>query len=293
MHKTKLRSNRSATRREFLKGASGAAAAAGAAWLLPASVFGDDAPSHRIHVALIGCGNQSRVDLPAILRHDDVQVVAVCDVNRGSHGYARPEHFLGREPARQKVDEHYAAKKRSGSYSACDAYADFREVLARKDVDAVWIVLPDHWHALAACMAARAGKDVYCQKPLTLTVHDGQEMIKVVRQHQRILQTGSQYRSSGSVRHACELVRNGRIGQVQRVISIVSGAGAGPGPGWTAHARARGFRLRPVVGPRPRGSLSQRPLSVPVSFHSGLLRRPGDQHGGSCERYRSMGSRNR
>ena len=180
-------SGRSTTRREFLKRIGGAVGVVGTPSLVPATVFGANAPSNRIHVALIGCGNQSRGDLPGVMRYDDVQIVAVCDVNKGSYGYARPEHFLGREPVRQKVDEYYAKKTRSGRFKGCDAYADFRDVLARDDIDSVLIVLPDHWHALVACLAARAGKDIYCQKPLTLTVHDGQEMIKAVRKYNRIL----------------------------------------------------------------------------------------------------------
>ena len=217
------------TRRDFVKVAG---VVFGMPILVPSSVRGANAPSNRIHVALIGAGNQSRVDLPGVMRNDDVQVVAVCDVNRGSHGYARPEDFLGREPVQQQVDQYYARKTRSGQYRACDAYSDFRDVLTRQDVDAVMVILPDHWHALVTCKACEAGKDVYCQKPLSLTIHDGQQMVKAVRQHQRILQTGSQYRSNAVVRRLCELVRNGRIGQVQRVISMVNDSGPGPGPGW-------------------------------------------------------------
>jgi predicted dehydrogenase len=108
------------------------------------SVFGADAPSNRLNLALIGAGNQSRVDLPAVLRFDDVQVVAICDVNKGSSGYARPEHFLGREPVRDSVNEFYAKKTGAGTYRGCDVYADFREVLARDDIDAVMVILPDH-----------------------------------------------------------------------------------------------------------------------------------------------------
>jgi len=214
------------SRRHFLK----ASVAATAPWVVPSSVFGADPPSERMHVALIGCGNQSRVDLPSVMRFDDVQVVAVCDVNRGSHGYARPEHFLGREPARDTVNAYYAKKTGAGSYRGCDMYSDFREVLARDDVDAVLVVLPDHWHALVSVMACQAGKDVYCQKPLSLTVHDGQQMIQAVRKHRRILQTGSQYRSSGSVRRVAELVRNGRIGKVHTVTVGVPGSDVGCPP---------------------------------------------------------------
>ena len=98
MPETPMHSRRSTTRRDFLKRVGGAVGAVSAPWLVPGSVFGADAPSNRVHVALIGCGNQSRGDLPGVMRYDDVQVVAVCDVNKGSYGYARPEHFLGREP---------------------------------------------------------------------------------------------------------------------------------------------------------------------------------------------------
>ena len=236
------------TRRDFVATA-GAAVLAPA--LVPSSVFGANAPSNRINVALIGCGNQSRVDLPSMLRQADAQVVAVCDVNRGSDGYARPEHFLGREPAQKEVNEYYARKTRSGTYKGCVAYSDFRDVLARDDVDAVMIVLPDHWHALATVMACEAGKDVYCQKPMSLTIHDGQQMIKAVRKHDRPLQTGSQYRSNAIVRRMCELVRNGRIGEVRRVVSIINGSSAGPGPGWKEMPVPDGFDYDMWLGPAP------------------------------------------
>jgi len=235
------------SRRELLA----LAGAAAAPYVVPSSVWSANAPSKRINVALIGAGNQSRVDLPALLKIDDVQVVAVCDVNRGSHGYVRPEHFLGREPAQKLVNEFYAKKMGQGQYQGCGAYADLRDVLARPDVDAVAIVLPDHWHALAAVLAAKAGKDIYCQKPMTLTVADGQAMIKAVRRHGRILQTGSQYRSSAAVRKMCELVRNGRIGTVKRVLSVVSGAPVGPGPGWQPTPVPEGFDHDLWLGPAP------------------------------------------
>ena len=240
--------NSKLTRREFVTAASAAIVAPA---VVPSSVFGANAPSNRINVALIGCGNQSRGDLPSMLRLADAQVVAVCDVNRGSNGYARPEHFLGREPAQKKVNEYYASKTRSGAYKGCDAYNDFRDVLARDDVDAVMIVLPDHWHALATVMACKAGKDVYCQKPMSLTIHDGQQMIKAVRKHKRILQTGSQYRSNAVVRRMCELVRNGRIGEVKRVVSIINGSGAGPAPGWKEMPVPDGFDYDMWLGPAP------------------------------------------
>ena len=122
------------SRRRFLHAA---ATSLTAPYVVPRTVLGSAAPSNRINVALIGVGNQSRVDLPGVLKFSDVQVLAVCDVNRGSHGYAKPEHFLGRVPARDKVNAYYADKKRSGSYNGCDMYTDFRDVLARQDIDAV------------------------------------------------------------------------------------------------------------------------------------------------------------
>jgi predicted dehydrogenase len=219
--------------------------------IVPASVLGADAPSNRIHVALIGAGNQSRVDLPGVMRYGDVQVVAVCDVNRGSTGYRGPEHFLGREPVCQKVNDYYAQKTGAGQYNGCRAYRDFRDVLARDDVDAVMIILPDHWHALVTVRACEAGKDVYCQKPLSLTIHDGQQMVQAVRRHRRILQTGSQYRSNAVVRRACELVRNGRIGQIKRATAIVNDSGPGPGPGWRAMPVPDGFDYDMWLGPAP------------------------------------------
>jgi predicted dehydrogenase len=236
------------TRRSFVKSTASALAIP---LVVPASVFGSHSPSNRINVALIGAGNQSRVDLPQMLRHDDVQIVAVCDVNRGSHGYARPEHFLGREPVRDKVNQHYANKQRSGSYQGCDMYGDFREVLQREDVDAVMVVLPDHWHALVTVRACEAGKDVYCQKPLSLTVHDGQMMVQAVRKHGRILQTGSQYRSNAVVRRACEIVRNGRLGKLHRVTAIVNDSGAGPGPNPEPMPVPDGFNYDMWLGPAP------------------------------------------
>ncbi len=236
------------TRRDFIAAASTAFMVP---TIVPSSVFGVNAPSNRINIAQIGCGNQSRADLPGMLRLADAQVVAVCDVNKASGGYARKEHFLGRDPAQKKVNEHYAQKVRSGKYQGCDAYSDFRDVLARADIDAVMITLPDHWHALATVKACEAGKDVYCQKPMSLTVHDGQQMIKAVRKHNRILQTGSQYRSNKVVRRMCELVRNGRIGEVKRVVSIINSSGAGPGPGWQEMPVPAGFDYNMWLGPAP------------------------------------------
>ncbi|MCC7084173.1 MAG: Gfo/Idh/MocA family oxidoreductase [Pirellulales bacterium] len=217
---------------------------------MPRTVFGANAPSNRIHIGFIGLGNQSKIDLPNFLKNDDVQVLAVCDVNTGSDGYRDPKDFLGREPGKQKVEAYYADRQPSGTYKGCDAYTDFRDVLARDDLDAVVIVAPDHWHAVMTVAACAAGKDVYCEKPLSLTVADGQSMVKAVRQYKRILQTGSQHRSSDAIRRGCELVRNGRIGKLQRIFTFVAENNfAGPGPGWTPMPVPKGFDYPMWLGP--------------------------------------------
>ena len=236
------------SRRRFLKTM---AAAAASPWVVPGSVFGSNPPSERVTVGVIGCGNQTRVDVPSMLRLDDVQITAVCDVNRGSHDYRTPEHYLGREPVQKKVNDFYAKKFAKGQYRGCDAYADFRQLLARDDIDAVMLVVPDHWHALMTCLAAKAKKDIYCQKPLSLTVHDGQQMVKAVRKYNVVLQTGSQYRSDATVRHVAELVRNGRIGQVKRAMAVVNSNGSGPGVDWKPMPVPEGFDYDMWLGPAP------------------------------------------
>jgi len=205
------------TRRNFLRAT--AAGVLSAPWIVPASVFGVNSPSNRINVGCIGTGNMGKVDLHGLMHQDDTQIVAVCDVNRGSYGYKTAIQFLGREPARKWVDRYYAGKKRSGIYRGCGVYNGFRELLARDDIDAVSVTTPDHWHAIPTIMAARAGKHIYCQKPLSLTIAEGRAMVEAVRRYGVVLQTGTQHRSKETMRFACELVRNGRIGQVKRVLT--------------------------------------------------------------------------
>ncbi len=242
------------TRREFIRSAAALSAVTlGAPLIAPSSVFGQNAPSKRITLGVIGCGNQSTVDLPEWLKHDDCQIVAVADVNRASFGYRNDKQFLGREPQRDFIERAYAQRTASGTFKGCAAYADFRDILARPDIDAVAIIAPDHWHAVMTVLAAKAGKDIYCQKPLTLTIAEGRDMIAAVRQHRRILQTGSQYRSSAVMRQACELVRNGRIGQLQRVDTYVAENNfTGPGPGWRAMPVPEGFDYESWLGPAPK-----------------------------------------
>jgi predicted dehydrogenase len=159
-------------------------------------------------MGFIGVGKQNRFLLTRFLAKD-TQVVAVCDVDT-----------TRRESAKQMVEAAYA-QNAPGGYKGCTAYADFRELLARKDIDAVCVATPDHWHAIVVVAAAKANKDIYCEKPLSLTIHEARAMVKAVRKHNRVLQTGSMQRSSSEFYKACMLVRNGRIGQIKQVIADV------------------------------------------------------------------------
>jgi predicted dehydrogenase len=174
------------------------------------------APSNRINVAMIGTGNQGFNDLDSFLSDERVQLVAVCDVNRESAGYWEGK-VGGREPAKRLVEEHYAKNQRGGTFRGCAASGDFREILGRGDVDAVEICTPDHWHAIMVALACKAKKDIYCQKPLSLTIAEGRAMSSAVSRSHVVFQTGSQQRSDRRFRHACELVRNGRIGDLRKV----------------------------------------------------------------------------
>ena len=238
----------SKSRRRFLKTA---AATIAVPYFVPASVFGQNAPSNRIAMGCIGVGNQGLPILERFMKQPDCQIVAVCDVNRGSFGYKEEDHFRGREPAKKRVEKYYAEKS-GQSYDGCDAYNDFRDLIARDDIDAVTIVTPDHWHSIMTILAAEAGKDIYCEKPMSLTIGDGRAMVEAVKKHGRILQTGTHERSNANVRKACELVRSGRIGQVERIITHVgTNNKVGPGPGWEPMPIPDGFDYDFWLGPAP------------------------------------------
>ena len=190
-------------RRAFLKTS---AVLFSAPLILPSRVWSaESAPSKRLTVGCIGMGKQMGGHLGSCLNRDDVEVLAVCDVDT-----TRREH------AKKRVDTAYTAKA-GADYKGCAAYNDFREVIARKDIDLVIIATPDHWHAYIAIAAVRAGKDVYCEKPLTYNVHEAVELVKEVRKADRVFQVGSQQRSSKEFRIAAELVRNGVLGRVDSI----------------------------------------------------------------------------
>jgi predicted dehydrogenase len=250
-------------RRQFLREA--ACAVVGAVsfpYIVPSSALGKAdsvSPSNRITLGCIGMGGQGTWDMAGFLRHSDVQVVAVCDVNKGSSDYDSFYQFegssaAGREPARQMVESYYAKRKPSGGYKGCVAYGDFRELLARDDIDAILIAVPDQWHSIPAVMAAKSGKDVYAEKPLAYTIAEGRAICDAVKRYGIVWQTGSQQRSDYKFRRACELVRNGRIGKVHTVkvglpygsdISEINGKLTKPAP------VPEGFDYDMWLGPAP------------------------------------------
>ncbi len=183
------------TRRQFLsQSASVATTIFAAPWIIPSSAFGSN---ERIVTGHIGVGGQGNSNLGAFLKL--ASPAAVCDVDK-SH--------LAKTVARVEKE----------TQKTCEAAGDYRKLLDRRDIDAIVISTPDHWHALTTIHACQAGKDVYCEKPLSLTILEGRKMVEAARKHERIVQTGSQQRSEACFRQACELVRNGRIGKLERVM---------------------------------------------------------------------------
>jgi hypothetical protein len=141
--------------------------------------------------------------LSGLLGDPGIQVLAVCDVDR-----------LRCQEGKDRADQKYAADRASGAYRGCAAYDDYREMLARSDIDAVVIATPDHWHTPQSIDAAKAGKDIYCEKPISLTIQEGRALVESVRRYARVFQTGTQYRSNPTVRTICNFVRNGGLGRI-------------------------------------------------------------------------------
>jgi len=181
--------NTNKNRREFLYRAAGVLAFPYVICPSALGKAGTIAPSNRIAMGFIGVGGMGTNNMRAFLEQGDVQVVAVCDVVKASNEYGHwykkgwQGAWFGREPARKIVNDYYSQKNLSGSYDGCDAYNDFRNIIARDDVDAVCITTPDHWHAIPVIMAATAGKHIYCEKPMSLTIAEGRAMIEAVRRY--------------------------------------------------------------------------------------------------------------
>lgn len=203
-------------------------AAAAATWTIVAPhVLGGEgrvAPSDKITLAGIGVGGQGIQNMQAFLEFPEIQVVAVCDANRESGGYlswnwtqGRGQRPAGYEPARRMVDEHYAAQRAAGSYRGCRAYSDFRDLLGQEDVDAVMVATPDHTHATITMAALRKGLHVYCEKPLTYTVHEARQVAELARRSGVATQLGNQGQASEEARLVCEFIADGAIGSVHEV----------------------------------------------------------------------------
>jgi len=221
---------KNSSRRNFLGGVLAAGVAAPT--IIPSHVLGKDAPSNKITVGFIGTGGHGTGwNLPAYLSHSDARVLVTCDADAG-----RANH------AKRIVDQNYGNKD-------CAVTRDFREVLERDDIDAVMISTPDHWHTLMSVMAMRAGKDVQCEKP-TLTVDEGKLLTETVRKHKKVFQTSTEDRAVAVYHRMAELVRNGRIGKLERIEVILPKQPNGPGDP-TPQPIPKGFDYDMWLGPAP------------------------------------------
>ncbi|MBI5819078.1 MAG: Gfo/Idh/MocA family oxidoreductase [Verrucomicrobia bacterium] len=192
------------SRRQFMKSTLVTTGALAFPNIIPARVLGADAPSKKVNILQIGCGRIGRsMDMPGILKQDAARMIAVCDLDS-----------IRVADAKKCVEEFYAKKNITIDVAT---YGDYHEALQRKDIDAVAISTPDHWHAQPVIEAVLAGKDIYVQKPLTMTLVEGRAVSDIVRKNKRMFQIGSQQRSNLGFRMACEAVRNGRIGKVHTV----------------------------------------------------------------------------
>lgn len=206
--------NQHLSRRRFLAGGATLGAALACPTIVPSTVFGAMAPSNRINLGMIGMGLMMNAHLNGMLNRSDVQIVAICDVYQDR-----------REKYKKKIEDNYAQKQPAGSYKGCNAYHKYEDLCARPDIDGVFVVTPDHWHAQCSMAAIKTGKHVYCQKPMTLTIREGRIMSDACKQYGTIFQVGSQQRSSWAFRKACEIVRNGWIGKVHTIYARLGSFG--------------------------------------------------------------------
>jgi predicted dehydrogenase len=241
------------TRRNFLRGTAAVGAIAAFPAFVPSSVFGADAPSNRINLAAIGVGSRGMGNMNNFMEAEGTQMVVICDVEKYSNNYggSHKGRELGRDPAVRRVNEYYAGQKDMASYKGCDSIEDFREIIGRKDIDAVIVTTPDHWHVPISIAAVESGKDVYCEKPLTLTISEGRLLADAVKKHNRVFQTGSQQRSSEFFRQACEAARNGRIGKISRVVVGIPDNNVENPIDWKEEPIPPGFNYNLWLGPAP------------------------------------------
>ena len=195
------------TRRGFIQAGGLAGAMAAMPNLIPAKVLGQAAPGKLINVGIVGCGRiSSTLEMPGLFKATDLaRIVAVCDLDSKRLAFAK-----------DRVETEYKKRLKIDRYTVT-TFSHYQEMLADKEIDAVMVCTPDHWHALCAVECALAGKDIWVQKPFAQTIHEGRALAEVVRRKGAVLQVGSQQRSSAQFRTACELVRNGRLGRITRV----------------------------------------------------------------------------
>jgi predicted dehydrogenase len=198
------------SRRKFLQQS---ALAAAAITIVPRHVLGGKgftAPSEKINIGVIGTGKLANGYWKNFAKLPEIHVMAACDVYQ-----AKLQKF------KEAVDQYYAEIAGNSNYSECKIFSDFNELIGLNEIDAVIVATPDHWHAIPSIAAMEAGKDVYCEKPLAHTVKEGRAMVEAASKFGRVVQTGSMQRSSKGFRHACELVRNGYVGDIKQVIVSV------------------------------------------------------------------------
>ncbi len=230
---------RSQNRRQFLKGS--AALALSAPMIIPASALGADGklpPSERVAMGFIGVGGRGTGVMKHFITKPHCQAVAICDV--------KPER---REEVKKIVEDYYDEELGKGAFKGCAVYDDFRELLQRKDIDAVSIATPDHWHVPIGMAAAQAGKDMYIEKPLTYTLAEGRRFCDVIKKYDRVFQHGTQQRSDFEFRLACELVRNGRIGNLHTM--KVGAPGGSEFEDYPEMKVPPGFDYKMWLGPAP------------------------------------------
>ena len=234
--------------------------------IVPRHVLGKGftAPSDQVALGMIGTGKQSHGLGGQFIKMDGCRLVAACDVYKG-----KLDRFV------KEVNSRYAEKLGKSSYNATLGFDDYRELLGK--VDAVIIATPDHWHAIPAITAMEAGKDVYCEKPLSHTVEEGRAMVDAARKHGRILQTGSMQRSREIFRHACELVANGYIGEV-KTVKVNVGDPAVPCK-LPAEASPEGLNWDAWLGPAPRHYFNS-VMAPPLSFDGYPNWRLYEEYGG-------------
>ena len=264
------------SRRQFVAGTLAAAVTPG---IVPASALGLDnqlAPSERITIGILGTGNRGTDSWRAMRPLPDHQVVAIADCRRDRALLAQ-----------KNVNDYYAGRVGKRQFQGCDIYNDFRELLARKDIDAVWGCVPDHWHGVVYSRAIEAGKDIYGEKPITRWIADGIKVRNAVRRYGCVFQTGTMQRSWRQFRQACELAINGYLGKVH---TIQVGAGRDLLSGRAALPSTRGVRLRHVDRPGALHPVRQETVRVAGHVHDfALLCRVHHQLGRPLSGHRRLG----